>query len=65
MMSKNNYASIFSRQMEAIVSIILQTFFTTRAVLTDWGKSLRYFLVLADKYSERREIKRSRTSENI
>ena len=33
MMSKYKYASIFSRQMEAIVFIILQIFFATRAVL--------------------------------
>jgi len=32
-MSKDNYSSIFSRQMEAIVFIILQIFFATRAVL--------------------------------
>ena len=35
-MSKDNYPSIFSLQMEAIVFIILQIFFATRAVLT-WG----------------------------
>ena len=32
-MSKNKYPSIFSPQMEAIVFIILQIFFATRAVL--------------------------------
>ena len=32
-MSKDKYPSIFSRQMEAIVFIILQIFFVTRAVL--------------------------------
>ena len=32
-MSKDKYPSIFSRQMEAIVFIILQIFFATRAVL--------------------------------
>ena len=32
-MSKNKYPSKFSCQMEAIVSIILQIFFATRAVL--------------------------------
>jgi len=32
-MSKDKYSSIFSRQMEAIVFIILQIFFATRAVL--------------------------------
>ena len=32
-MSKDKYPSIFSIQMEAIVFIILQIFFATRAVL--------------------------------
>ena len=32
-MSKDKYASIFSRQVEAIVFIFLQIFFATRAVL--------------------------------
>ena len=32
-MSKNKYPSIFSPQMEAIVFIILQIFFATRALL--------------------------------
>jgi len=32
-MYKDKYPSIFSRQMEAIVFIVLQTFFLTRAVL--------------------------------
>ena len=32
-MSKDKYLSIFLRQMEAIVFIILQIFFGTRAVL--------------------------------
>ena len=32
-MSKDEYPSIFSPQMEAIVFIILQIFFATRAVL--------------------------------
>ena len=32
-MSKNKYPSIFSPQMEAIVFIISQIFFATRAVL--------------------------------
>ena len=33
-MFKDKYTSIFSRQMEAIVFIILQIVFATRAVLT-------------------------------
>ena len=32
-MSKDKYPNIFSRQVEAIVFIILQIFFATRAVL--------------------------------
>ena len=32
-MSKDKYPNIFSRQMEAIVFIILQIFYATRAVL--------------------------------
>ena len=32
-MSKHKYPSIFSRQIKAIVFIILQVFFATRAVL--------------------------------
>ena len=32
-MSKDKYPSLFSRQMEAIVLIILQIFFATRVVL--------------------------------
>ena len=39
-MSKDKYPSISSPQMEAIVFIILQIFFTTRAVLKIGG----YFL---------------------
>ena len=31
--SKDKYPSVYSRQMEAIVFIILQIFFATRAVL--------------------------------
>ena len=38
-MSKDKYPSIFSPQMEAIVFIILQIFFATRAVLKIGGYS--------------------------
>ena len=38
-MSKDKYPSIFSPQMEAILFIILQIFFTTRAVLKIGGYS--------------------------
>ena len=47
-MSKDKYPKIFSPQMEAIVFIILQIFFATRAVL----KNIReYSPVLAREYS--------------
>ena len=36
-MSKDKYPSIFSPQMEAIVFIIVQIFFATRAVLKIGG----------------------------
>ena len=36
-MFKNKYTSIFLPQMEAIVFIILQIFFTPRVVLRNWG----------------------------
>ena len=49
-MSKEKYPSIFSRQVEAIVFIILQIFFATRAVLKS-GNILGYSAVLAGKYS--------------
>ena len=41
--SKDKYPSIFSRQMAAIVFIIRQIFFATRAVLKIWEYS-RIFL---------------------
>ena len=37
MMSKDKYPNVFSPQMEAIVFIILQIFFATRAVLKIGG----------------------------
>ena len=46
-MSKDNYSSIFSPQMEVIVFIILQIFYATRAVLKIGG----YSPVLAGEYS--------------
>ena len=49
-MSKEKYPSIFSRQMEAIVFIILQIFIATRAVLK-LGNILGIFPVLAREYS--------------
>ena len=49
-MSKDKYPSIFSRQMEATVFIILQIFFATRAVLK-LGDILGYPPVVARGYS--------------
>jgi len=49
-MSKDECPSIFSRKMEAIVFIILQTFFATRAVLKIWEYHSD-IPVLAEKYS--------------
>ena len=49
-MSKDKYPSIFLRQMEAIVFIILQTFYATHAVLKIGGYS-RISPVLAGGYS--------------
>ena len=48
-MSKDKYPSIFSCQMEAIVFIILQIFFATRAVLKI-GNIIGYSPVLAGEY---------------
>ena len=49
-MSKDKYPSIFSPQMEAIVFIILQIFFATRAVFKV-GEYPRISPVLAGEYS--------------
>ena len=49
-MSQDKYPSIFSCQMEAIVFIILQIFFATRAVLKI-GECINNSLHLARKYA--------------
>ena len=49
-MPKDKYPSMFSPQMEAIVFIILQIFFATRAVFKI-GEYSRIFPSLAGKYS--------------
>ena len=49
-MSKDKYPSIFSPQMEAIVFIILQIFYATRAV-SKIGNILGYSPVSAGEYS--------------
>ena len=41
-MPKDKYASIFSRQMEAIVIIILQIFFRNRRCFDNWGLFLSF-----------------------
>ena len=49
-MSKDKYLSIFSPKMEAIVFIILQIFFATRAI-GKLGNILGHSTVLAGEYS--------------
>ena len=49
-MSEDKYPSVFSRQMEAIVFIILHIFFATRAVLK-LRNILGYSPVLPGEYS--------------
>ena len=49
-MSADKYPSIFFREMETIVFIILQIFYATRAVLKIGGYS-RITLVVAGGYS--------------
>ena len=48
--SKDEFPSIFSPQMEAIVFIILQIFFVTRAVLKI-GEYSRIFLSFSGEFS--------------
>ena len=50
-MSKDKYLSIFSPQMEAIVFIVLQTFFATRAALKI-GEYIKNSRHLARKYAQ-------------
>jgi len=50
-MSKDKYPSIFSPQIQAIVFIVLQIFFVTRAVLKIGEYNLGYSPVLAGEYS--------------
>jgi len=53
MMSKDKHTSIFPRQMEAIVFIILQKLFRNTRGFENWGTSisLGYSPVLAGAYS--------------
>ena len=64
-MSNDKYPSIFSRQMEAIVFIILQIFFATRAV---WkiGEYSRIFPSFSREiFTHVKRLDHSRASENI
>ena len=64
-MSKDKYPSIFSSQMEAIVFIILQIFFATRAVLK-LGEYSRIFLNFSREiFGHLTCLDQSRASENI
>ena len=64
-MSKDKYPSIFSPQMEAIVFIILQIFFATRAVLKI-GEYSRIFLSFSwGIFGHVTRLDQSRASEKI
>ena len=65
MMSKDKYAGIFSPQMEAIVFIVLQIFFATRAVLKI-GEYPRIFSSFGwGIFGHVTRLDQSRASENI
>ena len=66
-MSADKYPIAFSSQLEAIVFIILQIFFATRAVFLNWRVSFGYLPVLAGEYSGiyLTRLDQSRASENI
>ena len=64
-MSKGKYPRIFSRKMEAIVFIILQIFFATRAVLKI-GEYSRIFPSFSwGIFGHVTRLNQSHTSENI
>ena len=64
-MSKDKYPNIFSPQMEAIVFIILQIFFATRAVLKT-GEYSRIFPSFSwGIFGHVTGLDQSRASENI
>ena len=64
-MFKDKYPSIFSRQMKAIVFIILQIFFETRAVLKI-GEYPRIFPSFSWRiFGHVTRLDQSRASENI
>ena len=66
-MSKDKYPSIFSPQMEAIVFIILQIFYATRAVLIgEIGEYPRIFPSFSwGIFAHVTRLDQSRASENI
>jgi len=64
-MSKEKYPSIFSRQMEVIVFIILQIFFATRAVLKIGEYSRKFLSFSWVIFGHVTCLDQSRASENI
>jgi len=64
-MSKNKYPSIFSPQIEAIVVIILQMFYATRAVLKIGEYPPIFFSFSRGIFTHVMRLDQSRASENI
>ena len=64
-MSKDKYPSIFSPQMEAIVFIILQIFYATRAVLKIGGYPWIFPNLSWAIFAYVTRLDQSRASENI
>ena len=64
-MSKGKYPSIFSREMETIVFIILQIFFATRAVLKIGEYPLIFPSFSRGIFGHVMRLDQSRASENI
>ena len=62
-MSKGKHASIFSPQMEAIVFIILQTFFSNTHGFENWGYHSHIFCW--GIFYQARHLEQSCTSESI
>jgi len=64
-MSKDKYPSIFSRQMEGIVFIILQIFYATRAVLKIGEYPQTFPSFSWGIFTHATRLDQSRASENI
>ena len=64
-MSKDKYPSIFSPQLEAIVFIILQIFYTTHAVLKIGEYSRKFPSFSWGMFAHVTRLDQSRASENI